>query len=130
MKKSTLITLVTSILLIILGFVLVGLGLSASYSTNEYRFGRNIYIESSFVSHSLQSRILTSFGQMTFVLGIAGIFLFAYLAIKNPKVKEETAKAAKQQPGPVTIENIQPVMEETVAETSATDSFSEPNDNG
>lgn len=85
MKKSTIVTLIVSILLIALGFVLVGLGISSSYDSVEYRFGRTIYFQTSYMNYSLESRLLTSFGQMSFILGIAGVFLFAYLAIRNPK---------------------------------------------
>ena len=85
MKKSTLITLIVSLLLIVAGFVLVGCGISSAYDTFEYRFGRAVYFESSFINYNLESKLLTTFGQMTFILGIAGVFLFAYLAIRNPK---------------------------------------------
>ena len=89
MKKSTLITLIVSLLLIVAGFVLVGCGISSAYDTFEYRFGRAVYFESSFINYNLESKLLTTFGQMTFILGIAGVFLFAYLAIKNPKERKE-----------------------------------------
>ncbi len=89
MKKSTLITLIVSLLLIVAGFVLVGFGISSAYDTFEYRFGRTVYFESAFINYSLESKLLTTFGQMIFILGIAGVFLFAYLAIKNPKERKD-----------------------------------------
>ena len=45
MKKSTLVTLIVSILLIVLGFVLVALGISSSYDSFEYRVGRAVYFQ-------------------------------------------------------------------------------------
>lgn len=91
MKKSTLVTLIVSILLIVLGFVLVALGISSSYDSFEYRVGRAVYFQTSYVSYTLEGKLLTSFGQMSFILGIAGIFLFAFLAIKNPGVRRTKA---------------------------------------
>lgn len=95
MKKSTIVTLIVSILLIALGFLLVGLGISSSYDSVEYRFGRTIYFQTSYTNHSLESRLLTSFGQMSFILGIAGVFLFAYLAIRNPRTDRRVHEAGK-----------------------------------
>lgn len=95
MKKSTIITLIVSVCLIALGFVLVGCGIAAGYENIQYHFGRTVYFQSSFVSNTLESRLLTSFGQMSFILGIAGLFLFAYLAVKNPKEKKEKAAEVK-----------------------------------
>ena len=95
MKKSTIITLIVSVCLIVLGFVLVGCGIAAGYENIQYHFGRTVYFQSSFVSNTLESRLLTSFGQMSFILGIAGLFLFAYLAVKNPKEKKEKAAEAE-----------------------------------
>ncbi len=93
MKKSTLVTLIVSILLIVLGFVLVALGISSSYDSFEYRVGRAVYFQTSYVSYTLEGKLLTSFGQMSFILGIAGIFLFAFLAIKNPGERRAKANA-------------------------------------
>lgn len=89
MRKSTIATLIVAICLIALGFILVGAGVAASYDKTEYHFGPSIYFESTFTTHTLQSRLLTTFGQMSFLLGIAGVFLFAYLAIRNPKERKE-----------------------------------------
>lgn len=102
MKKSTIITLIVSVCLIVLGFVLVGCGIAAGYENIQYHFGRTVYFQSSFVSNTLESRLLTSFGQMSFILGIAGLFLFAYLAVKNPKEKKEKAAEAKVRKVPTT----------------------------
>lgn len=101
MKKSTIITLVVAIVLIVLGFVLVGCGIASSYDSLEYRFGRTIYFQSSYVSYSLTSKLLTTFGQMSFILGIAGVFLFAYLAIRNPKAKPSKPKDQSGRPAPI-----------------------------
>ncbi len=120
MKKSTLITLIVSVLLIVAGFVLVGCGISSAYDTFEYRFGRVVYFESSFINYNLESKLLTTFGQMTFILGIAGVFLFAYLAIKNPKERKEKkigesvkAKATDEPVHEYRTEPVHPVKEES-----------------
>lgn len=89
MRKSTITTLIVAICLIALGFILVGAGVAASYDKTEYHFGPSIYFESTFTTHTLHSRLLTTFGQMSFLLGIAGVFLFAYLAIRNPKERND-----------------------------------------
>lgn len=101
MKKSTIVTLVVAIVLIVLGFVLVGCGIASSYDSLEYRFGRTMYFQSSYVSYSLTSKLLTTFGQMSFILGIAGVFLFAYLAIRNPKAKPSEPKVHGGRPSPI-----------------------------
>lgn len=92
MRKSTIVTLIVSVALIILSFIFVGLGITSSYDSFEYHFGRTLYLQSSYLNFSLESKLLTSFGHMFLVLGIAGIFLFAYLAIKNPRDRESTAR--------------------------------------
>lgn len=97
MRKSTIATLIVSIALIILGFCLVGGGIAAGMQTSEYYFGRAVYVEARFASDNLTSRLLTTFGQMTFVLGIAGMFLFAYLAIRNPKPRDDGKKTKEDQ---------------------------------
>lgn len=108
MRKSTIAILVVSILLIVLGFVLVGCGLASSYDSVEYRMGRTVFFQSSFTNYSLESRLLTTFGQMTFVLGIAGVFLFAWMAVKNPGVKKVKAHHEK-------VESSKPRFEEKVS---------------
>ena len=102
------------------GFVLVGCGISSAYDTFEYRFGRVVYFESSFINYNLESKLLTTFGQMTFILGIAGVFLFAYLAIKNPKERKEKkigesvkAKTADEPVHEYRTEPVNPVKEES-----------------
>ena len=127
MKKSTIVTLVISIALIVLGFVLVGCGIASSYDSVEYRFGRTIYFQSSYVSYSLSGKLLTSFGQMSFILGIAGVFLFAYLAIRNPKERKVNGKARveeKSAPQSPPVINIPP-KDEAAPSPAADDSPSE-----
>ncbi len=118
MKKSTIITLIVSVCLIVLGFVLVGCGIAAGYENIQYHFGRTVYFQSSFVSNTLESRLLTSFGQMSFILGIAGLFLFAYLAVKNPKEKKEKAAEAKVRKVPATELKADEVKSEEAAPCS------------
>ena len=121
MKKSTIITLIVSVCLIALGFVLVGCGIAAGYENIQYHFGRTVYFQSSFVSNTLESRLLTSFGQMSFILGIAGLFLFAYLAVKNPKEKKEKAAEAKDRKVPAPELKTEEVKSEETASCNDSD---------
>ena len=77
-------------------------------------------MKSSFINYNLESKLLTTFGQMTFILGIAGVFLFAYLAIKNPKERKEKkigesvkAKTADEPVHEYRTEPVHPVKEES-----------------
>ncbi len=94
MKKSTAWTLVASITLIVLAFVLIGLSIVSSYDVVSYNtpFG---YYKTAVYMNSMTSRLLNTFGRMSFLLGIASMACFVYLAVKNPKKKEECTGTCK-----------------------------------
>lgn len=86
-KNSRIWILIVSIVLIVLAFVLVGCSVRASYQTITYDYGFGYY-RSTVVRDTYQSHLLRSFGNMAFVLGIAGVFIYVILAVTAPKAKK------------------------------------------
>lgn len=86
MKKSTIWTLVIALLLLVAGFALTGAGIVSSYRSVTYDLGFGYYRTMTY-ANTMQSHLLRVFGGMSFILGIAGMLTFIYLAIANPKEK-------------------------------------------
>lgn len=99
MRKSTIWTLVISIILIVLSFVLTAAGIYQSAQQVTYNYGFGYYRSVSFNGYSPLGHVLKSFGTMCFILGIAGMVLFTYLAVSTPgprKKVDNTAKAKEK----------------------------------
>ncbi len=86
-KNSRIWILIVSIVLIVLAFVLVAFSVKASYHTVTYDYGFGHYRSVS-IRDNGQSRLLKSFGNMCFILGIAGVFLYVVTALAAPKTSE------------------------------------------
>lgn len=116
MKKSTVWTLVASISLIVLAFVLVGLSIVSSYDVVSYNtpFG---YYKTAVYMNSMTTRLLNTFGRMCFLLGIASMACFVYLAVKNPKKKEECRCSEKQKSASSHTERTAEAMDAEVKST-------------
>ncbi len=92
MKKSTLITMILSIVSLVLSFIFKALAILSGLQRVHYSGWGYSYTEI-VVRQSAAGQILSAFSQMTFILGIVLICVFAYLAVKNPaERKVETAK--------------------------------------
>lgn len=87
MKKSTIWTLVIALILLAAGFALTGAGIVSSYRTVTYDLGFGYYRTMTY-TNTMQGHLLRVFGGMSFILGIAGMLTFIYLAITNPKEKK------------------------------------------
>lgn len=84
MKKSTIWTLVISIILIVLSFVLTACGIYQSARQVTYDYGFGYYRTVTFNGYTPMGHMLKTFGTMCFVLGIGGMVLFTYLAVTTP----------------------------------------------
>lgn len=100
MKKSTIWTLVISIILIVASFALTAAGIFQSAHQVTYDFGYGYYRTVSFNGYTPVGHMLRTFGVMCFVLGIGGMVLFTYLAITTPGPEKKGPDPHQQPKGP------------------------------
>lgn len=99
MKKSTIWTLVISIILIVASFALTAAGIFQSAHQVIYDNGFGYYRSITFNGYSPVGHMLRTFGTMCFVLGIGGMVLFTYLAVSTPgPEKKDHVPHPHQQP--------------------------------
>ncbi len=92
MKKSTITTLILSIVSLVLSFVLKACAIAVGFQKVHYEGWGYSYTQI-VVRHSALGQILSSFSQMTFILGIVLVCVFAYLAVKNPAERVKVGKS-------------------------------------
>jgi|GEM_PF-6167271 len=96
MKKSTMITMILSIVSLVLSFIFKALAILSGFQRVHYSGWGYSYTEI-VVRQSAAGQILSAFSQMTFILGIVLICVFAYLAVKNPSLVQEKKEETKRE---------------------------------
>lgn len=99
MKKSTMITMILSIVSLVLSFIFKALAILSGFQRVHYSGWGYSYTEI-VVRQSAAGQILSAFSQMTFILGIVLICVFAYLAVKNPSSVQEKKEETKREEEP------------------------------
>ncbi|MBR1919371.1 MAG: hypothetical protein IJ831_07080 [Spirochaetales bacterium] len=99
MKKSTMITMILSIVSLVLSFIFKALAILSGFQRVHYSGWGYSYTEI-VVRQSAAGQILSAFSQMTFILGIVLICVFAYLAVKNPSLVQEKKEETKREEEP------------------------------
>jgi hypothetical protein len=112
MRTSAKVVLALSIVLLVLGTALVFLSVNSSFGTPKpevYRYSAPgisyslSYYCSTYPGHSRASALMESFGKLSFASGLAGLFIFTYLACHpvakkaEEKIEENAAREAEKQ---------------------------------
>ncbi|MBR1938361.1 MAG: hypothetical protein IJ836_05355 [Spirochaetales bacterium] len=112
MKRSTIVTLILSIISLVSSFILKACAIASGFQKVHYE-GFGYSYTQIVVKNSAMNQILSAFSHMAFVLGIVLVCVFAYLAVKNPAEKK-TEEAEKVMDASEKVESKEEVAEVVV----------------